>query len=516
MAAITIMDSLSKTIKEEIDPTINETLPELDPTFKQIARSSVGVTRDGIGRDWKKIQVFSTSIAGTHTWRSAAGGSLVDGLGGRNLQVEAGAGQYGTGSLRTWQTLDQMTTPGFVQRYCTLVQGYGNFHVPLDVMRTDKLDASVGSVVAQITKGAAKREALSQVHAFWKLGHASTYTPGAGVQGNLIGTITSISASAQDIPAPTSAPVECKLQSGRIRSFFPGLLIDIFAAAGTSVINSTNPVVVMRVDYLKKSIWIKKTAGSAASNGIVANTASPLLVLPWNNGSTDLTSTTASYSPSGLVDWIKMATTAESDSSPTTSVFGINLKWYPQFSSIVDTSLSGALTSDVLNKYIGGFSDAYGSELDTILTTPGVILGFLENIDSGAQLLRYDTQGEALAVEAGFMPFGYVHDGKKYRIMTSPNCPTGVVYVLKLGDKNIQKIVPPRLDGVRSDSKFSSEIEFVAPVFGGNGIFMPAYNTSGQLTDAVQAPYLTYCEFMPKMVQGIKIGTFAENIYTAS
>lgn len=503
----TLMTTVSQILRQEIDQGIPDSLPELDPAFKQIARSSVGVERNGIGRDWKKLQVFSGSLAGAHSWRSALGPA--PSLDGADAAATSGPSLFGAGTLRTWQSVDNIASPGFVTRTISLVQGYGNFHVPLDLMRSDKLDASVGSMVAQIGKGAAKRQALSQVHAFWKLGQIGSQVS----SNNAIAVVIPYSGSS--VTVTNSTPVEVKLTNGRIRSFFPGLILDFYLSSDGSLLgfSTTNAIaIVMRVNYLKKTIWVRRVSGGADFN---ITAADPVIVMPADNGASatnnDITAASKTFSPSGLTDWIKAA-----DGAGANSVYGIVLDRYPQFSSIVDTSLSGALTSDILNKYIGGFSDAYGSELDTILTTPGVILGFLENLDSGAQLLRYDTQGEALAVEAGFMPFGYVHDGKKYRIMTSPNCPTGIVYVLKFGDKNIQKLVPPKLDGTRADGRFESEVEFVAPVFGGNGIFMPAYTSTAQLADAVIAPYINIMEFVPKMVQGIKIGTFAENIYTQS
>lgn len=497
-----LMDTIADIIKVEIDQGIEDSLPELDPVVAQAIPTATGVYKSGLGHDWKVKHTFSGSMSGSHGWRSPLGGSPdLSGAFGTTATPATNFGIYGTDSVQTWQNMNQISNTGFIQKELQLKEGYGNFNIPLQLLRADKLDASVGSAVAEIIKGAAMREALSEVHAFWK--EAPT---GATLSQN-IGGFT----AAGEVVDATGLSHEFTLTTGRIRSFFPGLAIRLWESDGTTAANANGtenvePTWVASVDYTRKTIRLKTRADSVSTT---LNSAA-YFITPFSAESS--VAANAVVSPSGLADWVR---TSSGTVGAANRVFGIDLEVYPQFQSLVNTGESGALSSDLLNKYIGGFVDAYGSQLDTIVMTAGTMLGFLENIDSTSQLVRYDVQGTALNVKAGFQGMGYMYDGKVYRIMTSPNCPTGVVYVLKLGGQNLRKYVPPRLDRAGTQSEFRSRCEFLGPVLGYSNIFIPV-RSSDAVTDFLQAPYYNWCEYSPRDVKSIKMGTFDENIFVAS
>lgn len=484
----TIMDAISEAVRETIDQGITDSLPKLDPVLANVVRTSQSVMRDNIGRDWKVKHTFSGALSGAHMYRSGGGADVtIDGSSGTGAVTVFGSGQ-------SWQGVDEMAGGNVIQSTITLKRGMGNFQVPIHLLRIDKLDASVGPLVAEIVRGAAKRHSLSDVHAFWKL--AAT--------GNAIGKFTA-AASSEDI---TNTSQSVTLTDGRIRSFYPGLFVDLYAdnsgVPGT-LMNTAAVVIVESVDYFAKAITLRTVATSDTVN-LTASTAYWIVPGSKEGVSGNITSGdgTGDQSIAGLKDWIKTSG----------SVQGISLSAYPHFKSIVDTTNSGALESDTLNKYIAGFQDALGMELDTILTTTGVLMGFLENINSTQQLVRYDIQGNALKVEAGFQGVGYQFDGKVYKLATSPNCHTGKVFVIKLGDGNLKKYVPPRLPKAQSENRFAGEVEFVGPIFGSTNIFMPLHSNSN-LTDSLQAPYENWCEYCMHEPMGIEIGTFDENVYTA-
>lgn len=464
----TLMETVQEIILEEIDQGITESLPELDPVFTQVVRSAVGVRRDGIGRDWKVKHTFNGSICGAVSWHSPQGETVtMDGS-------HDGDGFTLFGDGHTWQGIGEMPGAGIIQKVIQLVQGRTNFPVPMELMRSDLLSASTGSAVAQIIKGFAKRYNLAGIHCFWKED-----------TNNVIGTITPTG----NITTASTGQVYT-LTAGRIRSFFPGLLLDPYQS--NSIIGSVdNPVAVTAVDYLAKKITIRTVTGTRA----VGTTSTDFK--PHN---------VDSQSPAGLIDWVK--------SSGTLFNNALSLTKYPQFRSIVDSGFSGALESENLNKVIGGFVDAYGTELDTIVTTAGTMLGFIQNMESTQQLIRYNVQGKAINVTAGFQPFGYVYDGRTFQFLTSPNCQIGNVWVLKLRGGNIRKYVPPRLPGSKSDGRFSGEIEFVAPLWGSSTIFAPLHDTNGKQTNMLQAPGYSYMEFTPQFPQAIRASTFGENVYT--
>lgn len=473
----TLMETVSEAIRETIDQGISESLPDLDPTFKSIMRTSIGVVRTGIGRDWKAKHVFSGSICGSHKWRAAAG---------RDAQLDGSSGGdgftiYDTGQV--WPSISEMAGPGIIQRELLLKEGFGDFPVPLHLLRSDRLDAAVGSMVGEIVRGASKKQALSRVHAFWK---AST--------GDSIGTIVS-DAGGTDITATNQDFV---LVTGRIRAFYPGMFIDIYTnSSGVpgSIVDADDTLFVTKVDYLTKTVTIRALAGETTALGA----ATTYHIVPKDS---------QGLGPSGLADIISGGGTGE----PAT-VYNITLATYPQFKSLVVSTESGALTSDKLNKYVAGFNQAYGLDLDTIIMTDGVLTGFLENLDSTSQLIRYEGQRQAQSIRAGFESFGYMYNGKVFRILVSPYCPIGTVYILKFAGQNFKKYVPPRLPSSQSDGRFAGEVEFVAPSMGSSSIFMPLLLNSAP-TDKLRAPYLDWCEFAPTDVRGIKLSTFDENVHT--
>jgi len=64
MATSYAIDVLDNLIREELPSVITETLPTIAPVYKYIKKTSLGVTRDGIGRDWKVIHLFGGGVAG--------------------------------------------------------------------------------------------------------------------------------------------------------------------------------------------------------------------------------------------------------------------------------------------------------------------------------------------------------------------------------------------------------------------------------------------------------------------
>ena len=72
MAGITVLNTVDNKLREELSPVVGEILPTVDPVFGTMNVSSVGVKRDGVGRDWEVKKTFVTSLAGAFEWRSAS------------------------------------------------------------------------------------------------------------------------------------------------------------------------------------------------------------------------------------------------------------------------------------------------------------------------------------------------------------------------------------------------------------------------------------------------------------
>jgi hypothetical protein len=221
-------------------------------------------------------------------------------------------------------------------------------------------------------------------------------------------------------------------------------------------------------------------------------------LLPWGC----VTSNTIYKGPYGLGDWIKSSGTLFGN--PTGSTGAIDLTYYPQFKSLVK-AVNGPLTEQELNADVATFYDVYDAVLDTIVTTLGVTINYLAQPSLGAGRQTYLRQGQPLDYESGFREVGYTYEGKEFTWYTSRFAPAGRLRVIKLGEGNIKRYVPPPLPRAGKEGGFPQEVEFVGPALGYNGIFVPVRDTNGNIVRMVQAPFDLLYQIAPDDVRSIEL-----------
>jgi hypothetical protein len=189
------------------------------------------------------------------------------------------------------------------------------------------------------------------------------------------------------------------------------------------------------------------------------------------------------------------------------SPFGINLSNHPQFKSLVG-AVNAVLDEATLNKYVGGFYDAYGGMymVDSVLTTTGVMTAYMESIDG---LYRYARNNERLTLKEGWTSMDYAWQGQTFEILASRYQKPGQAYIMKTGDQNLKRYVPPTVDSTRSQSGFSGEIQFIAPFLGSSTIWKPAHISSAT-SEFAEAPFLCLREWCPDQMAGIKLTGLTE------
>jgi len=202
----TIMDSLDPIIREELSGGVQDMMQDLDPISTRIATTSTGVHRDSIGRDWKVIHMFQTSLGGAFVWSSAAGSNV--------LAAPTTSVVYDTPS--NFPSALDSAAPGTVQRTLTLVQGSGNFVVPLHILQADMLAATQTNYVARLIQAVAKMTANNKLVNFYS---ADTF--------NSIAAVSSVTSGG----GTGAATVTVVINAGRIRSFFEGVNPAAFSAA---------------------------------------------------------------------------------------------------------------------------------------------------------------------------------------------------------------------------------------------------------------------------------------------
>jgi hypothetical protein len=452
-----------------------------------IRRSSMGVVRNrGIGRGWNVLKTWVTGVAGGAKFMSAQGGNVLSGSLGYNM--------YDT--PQSFQAVDETTAPAFVQSTVGLIEHRGNFYLPHQILRADRLNASIGSVVAQNLKGVADLLAQQEAAIFYS-SSAST--------GELAG-IGDTSANVTDKTSPTTDTsvmlfdLSGTSASGRVHHFRTGMMVDLYDSTGTTKRNVGYFLVIDNVDSLADTIHVRRADGGTFQT---TTTLGGGVTYAGAGGDNDIfvIKDSVNQSPKGLESWI-------ADGSTVTDFFGIDVRNYSQFRSYVPSSIGAALTETVLNKHFAKFYESFpGQKVDTMLTTMGVLIGFIDNLDSYNNAVasqpgrfRYDRNGMPVTVDAGWESFRYRFASRAVEIFTSTYANSGTAYCGKIKGGGLTRYVPPPIPGAKVDSRFGTEVEFVAPIGGSGGmqgIFKHAHGTTGSTTDFVEAPFLRQWNVMP-------------------
>jgi hypothetical protein len=446
------------------------------------------------------LKTWVTGVAGGAKFLSAQGGDVLSGPQNFNM--------YDT--PQSFQSVDEVTSPGYIQTNVTLIEHRGNFYLPHQILRADRLNASIGSVVAQNLKGVADLLAQQEASVFYS---SSASTGELAAIGDTSATVTNKTAPSADTSVMIF-DIGGTDATGRVHHFRGGMMVDLYDSTGTTKRNVGYFLVVDNVDPLDDLVHIRRVDGgefqttTTLGGGVTYATA---------GGDDDIIviKDSVNQSPKGLESWIADGTTV-------TSFFGIDVRNFGQYRSYLPSAISAALTENILNKHVAKFFESFpGKKLDTMLTTMGVLIGFIDNIDTGNQAgtsaasgrMRYDRNGVALTVDAGWESFRYRFASRSIDIYTSTYANSGTLYAGQIRKGGLTRYVPPPIPGAKVDSRFGTEVEFVAPLGGTggmSGIFKHAHGTTGATTDFVEAPFVRQWNVMPSQPNWMKLRTITE------
>ena len=501
--AIDVLDNL---VREELPAVIVESLPTIAPIYKYINRSSIGVKRDtGIGRQWKVLHIFETGLAGLMQSANPLG---VDMTTNTYYPQSHFIDTTDTTDLAPFPTATDSPHVNSIKRELVLQMSTGNFSVPVTWAQGDALSSSQIAQVARDVKAVGKMRALTEAQSFF-MGES-----------NALCQIDDYALT----DANESMTFTVKSGTGRTQFFRIGMMVDIYynnsgapnwgTTGGTHYVNSTDtgipgatnyvPLIVSNVDYLSGTIKVSSVDGTNLDVGTVHGDAADdddWIVLRQCG-----TVSGREMRTWGLEDWIKNSSSSVTTVLGTSS--GIDTATYSQFSSSI-TAINGPLTDQVMNGYFGGFLDAYpGSTLDTIITTMGVTLKYLEQPSLFNNRMVYERTGKALDVAGGWEEVKYSFNGKSLRWIISPMCLGKTLYGMKLNGGNITRYCPPTIGG--SDGRIGGDVEFLAPLGGHSGIFKIAHNSSGQSLNVLEAPFWQYGLIAPIDVRSLKLTGLTE------
>lgn len=485
--------TISKYLREEIGPGIRESLPALDNLWSKLHTTYMGVTSDGIGRDYKVIHPFYEGLSGAVQWVAA---------GGEDVYATQMTHGVIPGTPRVFPGLDQSVMPGAFNKTITLTELLANVFIPDEYLRGDKLSASIASSVETIFKGHYKLAALAEIIPFFS---------NDGTKQHMYKIANS--------PTLTGATISTIVRDGSVQTAYTGTHVDIYDSTLATKRNSVD-LVIDGVRYIPAStdtsgygsVTLRTVDGSTFAVSAAGVVAGDLVVLRSN------VSSAAGLGPKSPKSWLLTTGTA----------FGINVATYEQMQSVVASSLNQALDGVLLTKICSRYFRAYGMDNlpDTILTSQGVKNAMVEVTPSLGSLQVFRNQNDRYTPKEGYRmdssPFEF--NGMPINLMVSAYFPSdtdftaqgtsygGSAWGLKLRDKNLMRYVPPPISGSGTDPKLGREAEFkFGNGYGPNGLFWPV-TSADRPTFWSQAPWTKRVAICPKVLQGIRLENLAESL----
>ncbi|KKL92670.1 hypothetical protein LCGC14_1882370 [marine sediment metagenome] len=517
--AIAALDNL---VREELPMMITEAGPAIAPVFDKIKRTALGVkSQTGLGRGYKVIHLYETGVAGLIESADPLGPTMDTITGTQTRLLDQTPATLTTG-LTIFPLATESPHMGDIKRELVLHKVVGNFSIPAAWKQADLLNAAQIKKVARDMKAVAKLKAIYEASSFFSY---SADNSSSGVN-QVLGRISAIA----EVGSTNYIKITLDEAYGRIANFRQSMRIDVVASSGLTLQDGTATTgadvrnyewtaasyvqcIITSVDYLGKAFTFKAinsvtgaqatfdegTTGDWNQSGQLAAVGDWIVI-----AHTSRVSNRPQFSW-GLNDWIKSSGVILGGAA---SAAALDLTLYPQFKSQVQ-AVNGPLTDDVINGYIGGYLDAYpGESLDTIITTQGVQLKWLQQPGLYNNRQNYERTGKALSFKGGWSQIAYCFGGRTYEWIMSPMCLSNNLYALKFGGENIQRFSPPRLGGM--DASMGPEIEFLAPLGGLSGVFMIASAATGAPQDLLEAPFWYYNLIAPTDPRGVRLTGLTE------
>jgi hypothetical protein len=513
------IDLLNDIVREELPKMLVEIEPEVAPVFDRIKRTSFGVkSQDGLGKGYQVIHIYATGSAGQFESGDPLGPGMTS-ISGNQAQILA----LGSAATNLAIFPDATATPhtGEVKRTLNLHKVVGNYSVPAAWKQLDMLNAAQLKKVNRDLKGVAKKKALYEATSF--MSHEATNS--SGYVNQVLGRISAI---ADHSVWTNYKTITLDEQYGRIANFQKGMLVDIVADSSGTLQDGSDTdttdvrnydastyyvyMVVVDVDYLGKKITLRPIDSNDGSTPATANGWYGSTTFAGVAGDWICAANTTVYSSGsrpqyswGINNWIKSSGSILGGADQAS---GLDLDLYSMFKSQV-VDISGSLTDEILNAYIGGYIEAYpGETLDTIITTLGVQTQWLKQPGLYNNRMNYDRTGKALQMKGGWTSVSYSFGGKEFEWITSPMCLNNTLYAMRFSGNNIMRYGPPRIGG--SDASMGPELEFLATLGGHTGVFMVARNSSGRPTDLLESPFWYYDLICPVDPRGMKLTSLTE------
>lgn len=532
VATGSLFDTESLAFEEIINKDVDVILPMLDEAFRGSIVSSADVfPTNQLGREWKAIRI----IRGTYT-------GVIDGGIARGDFTLYGESTTGWGARMTIQDITQ-TFPDplegpkarTVRLAIPLQSQHTNLALSWQEMQAEANPGYVGQVIAPIMEGFARNMAHQLVN-FWYISQSNSYRLGTMKGGTVVIT--------EDAPGSGLWRIAFETTELTPNRFWRGMRVDIhrnYSGSNHTRLNDTEKgnadngasqtvstrinVLVEFVDELTNTIALvtdvdpyigwdgmgEETATTSTAAGSQPTTGDFITPANMRTGAGNFTG----YA--GVNSWIKDGSGgdenfllgADRDSTDFVSVID-----NPEFKSLVG-AINGPLTEPLLVSILRRFhsaKDRYGMDVDTLIGSDGVWLEYFRQL---IPQFRRDRTGRPASLTSEGLREGFeiVVDGRSYRGMVSTYVEDGVVYGIKKGGGNWERIVPPFPDRAATFDRAEAFIPFrfaLPTLLNNNQSRALIFDSSGpnsrsMITEFVQMPGLIHLQYAPKQPVGIKL-----------
>lgn len=519
-----LLSTQSERIEEVINKNVDVILPGLDPVWMDTIVTSQGVgSSDAMGRDFNILRVFQGGLTGVLEQANPRDDFPLFGDSTDSPQNQ--------GDRIYTQQLENVfpdPTAGANQKPYRLGipmrAMVSNIMFTLGELTAEAKPAFIGQVIAPKLEGFA-RNIGHQMCNYWYISQ-NTFYKLSGMAG-------------VSIAAGTPNYVTFSTDNEACDRYFPGQLVDIYAANGSTKRNGTSLVFVDYVDELTNSVRL--VSSQYDFTGVV-NTD----IIVYRNSNT----TGSTYTGiAGINSWLKDGTDGTNSDPPVAgtgnelvllgdeSVAGdtIDVSIFPEHKSMGYSLGGSVLTEHTLRQLLRRFHAAknkYGYYIDCLIASDGVWLAHegskigRERVDRSSRLGGTSPQGYSSSENFG--GFSFTMDGRSYMGYTSTYIEDGVMYGIRKGGNNWKRYVPPDFRNLKPFDRNSPFIpfRFVAGALTGLGTNqLPIYSTLGTqasgtgstvttVTEGVQMPGWLRMQLVPDQFSMMKLTNCAtDKIY---
>lgn len=538
MAATTgsLFDKKSRQFEEVISRDITNVLPSADPIWRDTIQSSMGVVpQTMLGRGFEIYKVFTFGYNGVFDGALSSGDTA---LYGDSNTTAMGPRLYTQAARTVWPDPEEGANSIPIVLKVGLSGMTANLAMTLAELRAEATPAFLGSVLNPKFRRFAEHYA-HLMSLYWYVNQNTSYGL-CQMSSTSLGTLD------------TAYTIVFTPSNGAIDRFVVGMRVDVYSNSSGSpairkndsqsaVADQTNAtrvnVIVGAVDEVANTVTLVSAsdpAGWAGASG--ANPTNDDHILLANTRAEGASPSPAFKGFEGLHSWMKFGTGSNDNKLLGANAIGttdngiIDVTRHPEFKSMI-FNVGDYLTEHYLRKVCRSFNRArkrYGHKVDTFITEDGVMTAYEAQkipfnwIDRTNRLSNISNEGSS---ESGFM---FECDGISFKGRTSNYVPNGEAYLIRTGNANWKRMVPPAIKGERTDSSGDAPVPFrfiTEALTGGALKMLPVQRvsaTSGggantRVTEMSQMPGEMYMQLVPDQPTGVKLTNItSEKIYSDS